>query len=431
MVNGIVSPAAADSKRRGGNEFRLFPVLTCRRVRNGHLARAISFLPVLAALLLAPGARAQTPFVGPRASGMAGASVAVADDGTALWTNPAGLARDPRTDLDLFGGAVATDRGNFRELAGALSGIDLPSIAGDPAAVLDVVSDLAHLAQPGVGIVGSGTAGLVFGWNGLALGIGDTAYAGVYPNVDLLHILPGNIAGNETSVRSAGLEAREARLGLSHAFFQRFLLIGVTLRYVMGKTYYLNQSVFDIDFGNPISAARNALRQNAQETDRFTMDAGAMVNLLGKLRVALVSTSITEPSFSVKHDPSNPELAGAPESLKLPRTLRAGAAFEPIGALTIAVDGDLVRTSTLVPGAKSQQISTGIEVRLPLFAIRAGAFRDEAAVDPHWAYSAGFGLGLPQLSVNASIVLSTYQGLSLSSANQRDLGGAVDARFRF
>ena len=362
---------------------------------------------------------------------MAGASVAVADDGTALWTNPAGLARDPRTDLDLFGGAVATDRGNFRELAGALAGIDLPSIAGDPAAVLDVVSDLARLLQPGVGIVGSGTAGLVFGWNGLAFGIGDTAYAGVYPNVDLVHILPGNIADNQTSVRSAGLEAREARLGLSKAFFQRFLLVGVTLRYVMGRTYYLNQSVFDIDFGNPISAARDALKHNAQDTDRFTFDAGAMVNLLGKLRVAVVSTSITEPTFSVKHDPTNPQLDGAPDSLKLPRTLRAGAAFEPIGALTIAVDGDLVRTPTLVPGGKSQQISTGIEVRLPLFAIRAGAFRDEAAIDPHWAYSAGFGVGLPQLSVNGSVVLSTYHGLSLASANQRDLGGAVDARFRF
>ncbi len=191
MVNGNGARVESSGKSRDDNEFRLLPVLTCERLRNGHLARAISFFPVLAALLLAPTAHAQTPFVGPRAAGMAGASVAVADDGTALWTNPAGLARAPRTDLDLFGGAVATDRGNFRELAGALSGLDLPSIVGDPAAVLDVVSDLARLAQPGVGIVGSGTAGLVFGWNGLALGIGDTAYAGVYPNVDLVHILPG------------------------------------------------------------------------------------------------------------------------------------------------------------------------------------------------------------------------------------------------
>ena len=48
-----------------------------------------------------------------------------------------------------------------------------------------------------------------------------------------------------------------------------------------------------------------------------------------------------------------------------------------------------------------------------------------AALDPHWAYSAGFGLHLPFLSVSGAIVLSTYQGLSLASANQRDIGAAL------
>lgn len=367
---------------------------------------------------------------------MAGAAAAVADDGTALWTNPAGLARAPRTDLELFGGAVATDRGDLRGIADSLSGLDLPALAGNPSAILPVIGELSRLAAPGTGLIGSGAAGLVFGWNGLALGIGDLAYAGVYPNVDLTHVLPGSdpatgIRFNETALRSAGLEAREARLGLSKAFLQRALLVGVTARYIMGRTYYSSESVFDLDLGNPLSAARRALRENARDTDRFAFDAGAMLNILGKLRVAVVSTSINEPSFAVKQDPSRPELAGAPESLKLPRTLRAGAAFEPIGALTIAVDGDLVRSDTLVPGGKSQQISAGIEARLPLFAIRAGAFRDVAAPDPHWAYSVGLGLGLPWLSVNGAAVLSTYHGLSLASANQRDVGASVDARFRF
>ena len=84
-----------------------------------------------------------------------------------------------------------------------------------------------------------------------------------------------------------------------------------------------------------------------------------------------------------------------------------------------------------MPGAESQQLSTGLEFRLPLFAIRAGAFYDFAALDPHWAYSAGFGLHLPFLSISGAIVLSTYQGLSLASANQRDIGAALGGRFRF
>jgi hypothetical protein len=367
---------------------------------------------------------------------MAGAMTAVADDGTALWTNPAGLARDPRMDLELFGGAVATDRGEFRDIAAFLAGLDPGSIAGDPSTILEAVERISRLAEPGVGVVGSGAAGLVFGWSGLALGIGDVAYAGVYPNLDLTHILPvddpaNGFRFNETAVRSAGLEAREARLGLSKGFLSKALLLGVALRYVRGRTYYVSQSIFDLDLDNPLSLARQALQENARTTERFTLDAGAMFNVLGKLRFAVVSTSITEPSFDVKQDPGNPSLAGAPKELTLPRTLRAGAAFEPIGALTIALDGDLIPSDTLIPGGKSRQLSTGIEVRLPLFAIRAGAFRDFDAPDPHWAYSAGFGIGLPWLSVNAAVVLSTYQGLSLSSANQRDVGASVDARLRF
>ncbi|MGH9368212.1 MAG: hypothetical protein ACRD3M_11120 [Thermoanaerobaculia bacterium] len=401
------------------------------------LALLLRSVPLAALLSASPSLLpAQTPFFGPRAAGMAGAMTAVADDGTALWTNPAGLARDPRTDLDLFGGAVASERGALREFLEPLSGLDLAALSQNPSAILPVIGDLAALAQPGTGIVGSGAAGLVFGWSGLALGIGDTAYAGVYPNVDLTHVLPGedpdtSIRFNDTAIRSAGLEAREVRLGLSKAFLQRALLVGVTGRYVMGRTYYVSQSVFDLDLGNPMTIARRALQENPRNTNRFTFDAGAMLNILGKVRVAVVSTSVNEPSFAVTQDPSNPDLEGAPESLKLPRTLRAGVAFEPIGALTLAVDGDLVANDTLIPGGQSQQISAGIEVSLPLFAIRAGAFRDVAAPDPHWAYSAGFGIGLPQLSVNGAVVLSTYQGLSLSSANQRDVGAALNGRFRF
>src|SRR4051812_2884344 len=47
----------------------------------------------ISALLLVPAlARAQEPGVGVRASGMGGAFTAVADDGSAVFWNPAGLA---------------------------------------------------------------------------------------------------------------------------------------------------------------------------------------------------------------------------------------------------------------------------------------------------------------------------------------------------
>lgn len=387
-----------------------------------------------AALLVARMAVAQAPFVGPRSAAMGGAATAVADDGTALWTNPAGLARDLRIDIELFGSGVATNRNEFTTAIDRLSSID-PLHPG-PDGLATAVRELARIAEPGTGIVGSGVAGLVIGKSGIAIGIGDLGLAGVYPTVDLVHVLPGSdpetaFARNASGLSFAGLEAREARLAYATSFFSRVLLIGGTLRYIEGRTYFVRESAFGEGETDPWSLARRAFRRNRVQTNKVAFDAGAMVNILGKVRAGLVSTAINEPEFRVAADPADPTLSGAPAVLRLPRTLRAGIAAQPIGMLTVAADYDLRATPTLVPGARSRQFSFGIEGRLPLFAIRGGVFRDIAAVDPHWAYSAGVGIGLNVISLNAAAVFSPEGGLSLSSTNRRDLGAAVDARVRF
>ena len=383
---------------------------------------------------------------------MGGASVAVADDGTALWTNPAGLGRDPRVDIELFGGAVATNRGEFTGIVDRLSSIDLDRIrAGqDLAKIPGAVRDLIRLSQPGTAIIGSGTAGLVLGKSGFALGLGEVAFSGVYPSridelgigragIDLVHVLPIPAAidpahafeNNTTGVSFAGLEAREVRLGYGTALFSNLLLVGGAVRYIQGRTYFIRRGIFDEDISDPLAVARRAFDENEEQSSKLAFDAGAMLNVLGVVRIGLVSTSINEPEFAVARRPLDPGLAGAPASLRLPRTMRAGVAVQPVGVLLVAVDYDLRETDTLAPGSRSRQLAAGVELKLPLVAIRVGAFRDQAAVDPHWAYSAGVGLGLKMLSVNAAVVFSTEGGTSLSSTNRRDLGGALDARFRF
>jgi len=400
---------------------------------------AVRFLFFLAAATAPLRLLAQTPSVGPRSAGMGGAAVGVADDGTALWTNPAGLARDPRIDIEIFGSAVATNRGNFTGTVQDLSSIDLDRIRQglDLNRIPGAVRDLVSLAQPGTGVVGSGTAGLVFGKSGFAIGIGEVAYAGVYPTIDLVNVLPPSVDParsfhlNQTALSLAGLEAREARLGYGTSLFSSVLYVGGSIRYIQGRTYFVRQSVFETDLSDPIATARQAFEENRRDTSNFAVDLGAMLNLAGIVRVGLVSTAINEPEFDVATHTGDPTLIGAPKTLHLPRTLRSGVAVQPLAMLLVAIDYDLIETDTLIPDAKSRQLSAGVELKLPLFAIRAGAFHDSAAIDPHWAYSLGFGLGLKMLSVNASVVLSTEGGTSLSSSNRRDLGAALDARFRF
>ncbi len=407
-------------------------------VRNRHVATAFVIAGMM--YLASVPALAQFPVVGPRGAAMGGASVGVADDGTALWTNPAGLARDPRIDIELFGGAVATSRNDFLAAADTLSSVDLNRIrSGDFSQVPGALRALNTLSQNGSGVVGSGTAGLVLGRSGFALGIGEVAYAGVYPTIDTLDILPlpasslRSILNNATGLSFAGLEAREARFGYGTSFFDRVLLVGGAVRYIQGRTYFVREGIFDADLSDPVGVARRAFDRNQETTNKLAFDVGAMVNVAGVARVGVVSTAINEPEFAVLQDPTglDSSLLGAPQAYRLPRTMRAGAAVQPIGVLLIAVDYDLRETDTLIPGGRSRQLSGGVEVKLPLFAIRAGAFRDSAAPDPHWAYSAGFGLGLKMLSVNAALVFSTEGGTSLSSTNRRDLGGSLDARVRF
>jgi hypothetical protein len=376
---------------------------------------------------------AQQPFFGPRAAGMAGAQTAVASDGTALWTNPAGLGIDPKLDLDLFGSALASDRG-FMASVNVLTGLDRAHIT--PAQLTAAIASLGSLARPGVGVVGSGVAGLVVAERGLAVSAGEVAYAGVYPNVDLIHVQSGSDPNtgfplNKTGLNSVGLEAREVRVGYAYGLYGRTLLVGAAVRYIWGRTYYNHTSVFDVGQDNIGSLVIEALKKNAKSTSAFTFDVGAMVNVLSSVRVGVVAASLTEPKFDVKQSATNPELLGAPAYVRLPRTVRAGAAVTPISALTVAVDYDLVASNTLVPGGKSRQLSIGAEVNVPIFAIRAGTWRDFEALDPHWSYAAGFGLKLTVVSIDASILISQQGGLKFTSSNRKDVGAAVDLHFRF
>ena len=64
---------------------------------------------------------AQSPFVGPARDGDGRRCGGGGDDGTALWTNPAGFARDPRLDVEMLAGGVATNRNDFTATVDRLS----------------------------------------------------------------------------------------------------------------------------------------------------------------------------------------------------------------------------------------------------------------------------------------------------------------------
>jgi hypothetical protein len=383
---------------------------------------------------LAAPARAQFPWAGARATGMGGAQVAAVSDNSAAWANPAALADQKGWDFQVLAGFAAQNRNN---LVGTLVGLgELPYdeiIDGDrPDLVPVLIGGIVNLARPGTAVVGSGVAGLVASYKGFAVSIGDVPYTGIYPVIDLQHVVPGGgpddgLQYNETGLYLAGLSAREARVAYGPGFLEGMLEVGGAVRYVSGVTYFGRCAAFGPDSceGDDLGELINdVFDQNARTTNKFTFDVGARVNF-GILKLGIVGTALNQPEFTVA------EVAGAPASIPLPRQLRGGVAVGVLSFLTLAADGDFIRSDTLAPGVESQQLSLGAEVRIPLFAFRGGATYDFAATDPTWAYTLGIGFGIPVISIDVAVLWGPTGGFNYQNPDREALGASAAVRVHF
>ena len=390
------------------------------------------FFSVIATCLLASASslRAQTPWAGARATGMGGAQVAAVNDNSATWSNPAALGALKGWELQVLGGFSAQNRNN---LVGTLVGVsDLVDDGVSEAELPGLIGGITTLATPGTSVVGSGVIGLVASYGGFAMSIGDVPYTGIYPVIDLQHLVPGGdadngLAFNETGLYLVGLSAREARVAYGHGFLDGALEVGGALRYVSGVTYFGRCGVLagepceGKDLGELIN---DTFDQNARTTNKFTFDVGARLNL-GLFKLGVVGTSLTQPEFTVA------DVLGSPGTVPLPRQLRGGLSVSVASFLTLAADGDFIKSDTLAPDSKSQQMSLGAEVKIPLFAFRVGATRDFASVDPTWAYALGLGFGVPVISVDLAVLFGPTGGLNYSNPDREALGASASVRLHF
>jgi hypothetical protein len=362
------------------------------------------------ALMVPAAAAAQTPAAGAKAASLGGSFVASGTDATALWGNPALLSECRLGCLDIFGGGAASDQNEFaRRVRDDFSGLDFADLS-DPshsARISRIAADLRSFTTPGTGVTGSGAAGIAYAIRGFGVGVGVTAYSGVFPTIDLAHLDPATIPFNTSAVKFRGIEARELRVGYSGTLFSG-MTIGLDVRYVQGRTYTLDEPIAGAA-KNPGSLALDALKKNEVRSNHVTFDAGAVFEPAPKIRVGIVGLALNEPEFRA-HDGS---------AIPLPRTVRIGAAFAvtSFDGVVVTADADLNKAKTLVPGLSSRRIGGGVQIAF----FRVGAFRDLEAVDPRWAYTGGVNLALPFIHVSLAGVYSP---------NQRDIGATAEFRIR-
>ena len=296
-----------------------------RASRRRHVSRAV--LPSAVMLLLAGSAgpvHAQVfETLGVRALGMGGAFVAVADDATATYWNPAGL-------VNVFSSAVLE-----------VQRIDT-RLDADPTRTEGTkdLTTFASLASPTVGL---------------------SYYRLRSWQVD--RVVESGVDGRSTASLTS-LVTHHAGMTLV-----RSLGPGLTFATVL-KAVRGTVGVGSGDGEAPVGALfdqTSGLR--GRSTTRLDLDVGVMVDV-GAVSVALVGRNLREPEFAVSDD----------AAVSLRRQFRAGLAVRPTGSLVVAVDADLSTTATAAGPRRS--IAVGAEQRLGWLVVRAGGRLNVEDDDP-------------------------------------------------
>jgi hypothetical protein len=312
--------------------------------------------------------------LGVRAQGMGGAFVAVADDATATYWNPAGLARGAIVSLVVEGGAQAAgaaDAPPFQSAQqgnSAFVGLSLP-----PLGVSYYRLRSSRLLQPGLDPKTGFVATILPGDRGLATSL-VTQHVGV------------------TLVQSIG----------------EILDVAGTIKYVHGGAAVGNRDATMEGSG----AFDRVADLPSTGSGTIDVDLGALAHV-GPFSAGLVIRNLREPSFDA---PSHPD------ALKLDRQIRAGVAWKfPQSPTTVSVDADLTRTETAL--APERHLAFGAEHTLvPRLQVRGG-FRVNTIDDARPAGSAGVSVAVtPSLWLDAQI---THGG------DLADRSWGLSARFGF
>lgn len=326
---------------------------------------------------------AEFVFVGPRATGMGGAGVAVTTDALATYWNPAGLAMTQTLDLRAQGFGLAIDRKGFGDAIRDLEDFS-PGDPGSAARARDIAS---RLNQPGSTLSIAGSAGLYLkghlGRHAFGVNVSDVATGGGYISQP---VDPVTLRGR---MALRGLEARQLAFSYGYAFSDKTFAVGITAKVIQGASY---SGFVDLQGGNGVTISNRFGEPTISTT--YGIDLGALYKPVSWIRFGIVAKDINSPTF---------DDAGGGE-IKLDPQVRGGVALNPWSTLTLTADIDLTANKTLLPNVKSRILSLGAEQTFltEFLSLRIGTFKNLEDADRPFIPTAGLGLRLFFLRADAA-----------------------------
>ena len=288
---------------------------------------------MLSGLWADPAAGQPVEAPGIRANGLGGAFVAVADDATAVYWNPAGLGTGDFVSL-------VVDYGRME--------------AGDP--------DAPRQRRGSATDALLGTPPLGFGYYRLSVSTAERD-----PDAR-----PGERTASHLVTHNAAVAVAQS-LG-------EFLNVGATVRVVHG------QAVHALFFrGGPDDVLDEIGSFQTTGTTTVDVDAGAMLRF-EPLRVGLAVRNLREPTFDA--------LGGGP-GMTLEREVRIGGAFFPGRGVTVSADADLTRTT--LHGDTWRGIAAGVEGKVAPRVVLRGGLGGSTAGDARTSASVGGSVAMTSL----------------------------------
>ncbi len=209
----------------------------------------------------------------------------------------------------------------------------------------------------------------------------------------------GSFEDNTSQLLFKGIAVAEVPLtyGLT---LSEDLAIGGNLKYMKGRTYNVGVKIFNTDFEDSLSEARD----DYKESSTFGIDLGLLYRFGDDLRVGVVGRNLNSPKFDM-----NRRIASDDDSITEKPQVRAGVCYKPISFIMLAADYDVTKNETMISGSyDSQNIALGAEFNvLNFLRLRGGAYKNLAQGDIGWVYTAGFGLNFWLFNLDAAAAMTS------------------------